>query len=166
MKDTPLLMKEEMVNSTRKDIKSQTRRLNGLDKVNLACGTPHAHMWKYSGVESDGLHHLFEYADGINTELIKCPYGTVGDRLWVRETFWTPHMYPSDTGAGINGDDYKDFPPSMCKGRPIHYHADGNPPNTPNRTYPKGLKDGCGSFAAPDPYAMWHKNPSILERQL
>ena len=86
VKDTPLLMKGPLVCATLEDRKTQTRRLNGLDAINLDAGHPSAHMWKYQGVEPVSLDHLFMFADGINTELIKCPYGKQGDRLWVRET--------------------------------------------------------------------------------
>jgi hypothetical protein len=82
MKERPILMNREMVQATKELIKTHTRRINGLDKINIK-----PNMWKYSGVEADGIHHLFWFADGINTELVKCPYGKVGDRLWVRETF-------------------------------------------------------------------------------
>ena len=82
-----------------------------------------------------------------------------GHLLWFRETFWLPHSYPADNGGGHTGDDYQDYPPSACKGRPVHFDADGSPPNIPNRHYPQGLCNG--SYAAADPYAVWHKHPSI-----
>lgn len=82
-----------------------------------------------------------------------------GHNLWFRETFWLPHSYPSDNGGGITEDDYQDYPPSACKGRPVHYNADGPPPNIPNKHYPKGLRNG--SYSAADPYSTWHKHPSI-----
>ena len=87
MKDTPLLMKEPLVCATQEDRKTQTRRLNGLDAINFDAGRPSAHMWKYKGV-ADAPLHLFEFADGINGEVVKCPYGKPGDRLWVKETHY------------------------------------------------------------------------------
>lgn len=86
MKDTPLLMKGPLVCATQEDRKTQTRRLNGLNIINFDAGRPSAHMWKYKGV-ADAPLHLFEFADGINGEVVKCPYGKQGDRLWLRETW-------------------------------------------------------------------------------
>lgn len=52
-------------------------------------------------------------------------------------------------------------PPLAARRRdPVHYAADGDPKNVGNRSYgPEGLRNG--SFAAPDPYAVWLKKPSI-----
>lgn len=74
-------------------------------------------------------------------------------RLWVRERIWQASRYPGTMESG------EAEPSSACRGRLVHYAADGDPPNTPNRHYPRGL--GGGMFAAPDPYAVWLKRPSI-----
>lgn len=93
VKDTPLLMKGPLVCATLEDRKTQTRRLNGLDVINRNDGRDSANMWKYKGALEGGPYHLFEYADGISTQTVKCPYGKPGDRLWVREAFkyFQPH---------------------------------------------------------------------------
>lgn len=86
-----------------------------------------------------------------------CPVA-VGDLLWVRETFWIAEYYSYGTTPG--GCEIS--PPSLAyrRGSPVFYAADGNPPNVGNRTYgPDGLRGGA--FAAPDPYAVWVKIPSI-----
>ena len=111
IKERPLLMKGPMVTAALADIKTVTRRVNGLDEINFEAGVPSADMWKYTGIVSvpDGLHR-FKYADGINEQLVKCPYGKPGDRLWVRET-WRPSL------RGIEAE------PGWEDG--IEYRADG-----------------------------------------
>ncbi|MGX5719870.1 hypothetical protein [Shinella zoogloeoides] len=82
----------------------------------------------------------------------------VGDRLWVRESWWIATMYSYGTTPG--GCEIDPPPLAYRRRDPVHYAADGNPPNVGNRTYgPEGLRGG--SFAAPDPYAVWLKKPSI-----
>ncbi|MDX0930547.1 hypothetical protein GOE05_24060 [Sinorhizobium medicae] len=81
-----------------------------------------------------------------------------GDRLWVKESWWIATMYSYGTTPG--GCEICPPPLAHRKRDPVHYDADGNPPNVGNRTYgPEGLRGG--SFAAPDPYAVWLKKPSI-----
>ncbi len=80
-----------------------------------------------------------------------CPKGVVGDTLWVRETWWQAgysyQTYPED-------DEY-----SWHGSRRVHYAADGNPPNEPNRDYPRGLSNGA--FSAAEPNKVWRKRPSV-----
>lgn len=87
----------------------------------------------------------------------KCPYKP-GDLLWVRETFWIAEYY--SYGSTPGGCEISAPPLAYRRGSPVFYAADGSPPNVGNRTYgPEGLRNGA--FAAPDPYAIWIKNPSI-----
>ncbi|HCA6554183.1 TPA: hypothetical protein ACYERW_004167 [Escherichia coli] len=83
--------------------------------------------------------------------LPRCPYGVVGDRIWVRETWWQAGQsharYPDDDEYGWYGS------------RRILFAADGNPPNEPNDHYPNGL--GGGKFSAAKPNHLWRKRPSI-----
>lgn len=76
MKEKPILFKTEMVNALLDGKKSQTRRI----------------VKKLDG-------NIFKPCKGVKTNLDNdigrllaetsfCPYGTFGDQLWVKETFW------------------------------------------------------------------------------
>jgi hypothetical protein len=80
VKERPILFSGEMVNAILSGRKSQTRRVVRLLPAWEKTGLTHddlskAGWWK----SSDG----WQYGD----ELVRCPYGVPGDRLWVRETF-------------------------------------------------------------------------------
>jgi len=83
MKERPILMNAEMVNATLDDRKTQTRRV-----MKPQPG--------YVNKRADGYAVSFnKYLMSYPELLIKCPYGKIGDRLWVRENF---HYEPA-TGA-------------------------------------------------------------------
>jgi len=46
-------------------------------------------------ISKAGVNHY------CNDLLAHCPYGGVGDRLWVKETFWHPPIYVGDVFAGL-----------------------------------------------------------------
>ena len=83
-----------MVQSILNDLKNQTRRTKGLEYFNI-----NPNRWRYDGqaqldplVPVDKNYHWFEFIDKDGKELeayqkVKCPYGQVGDVLWVRESF-------------------------------------------------------------------------------
>lgn len=76
MKERPLLFSAPMVRALLDGSKTQTRRIL---KV------------KPDFVTSDGIPARFTPQDenlGRLGEVIHCPYGQPGDRLWVRESFW------------------------------------------------------------------------------
>lgn len=87
MKERPILFSGPMVIAIREDRKGQTRRLNGLDEINL---NPDA--WKLAWAVNDGVA-VFEdakqaWSGSTPMREVKCPYGKPGDRLWVKETHW------------------------------------------------------------------------------
>ncbi|NDY56223.1 hypothetical protein G3N56_05610 [Desulfovibrio sulfodismutans] len=162
MKERPILFSAPMVLGNRAGRKTQTRRV-----MRVQPPDSHTGRWTFcvsSTVRDDIDRWSFMVIDpqgAVFTErgretclaTVRSPH-LVGDRLWVRETFWQAGSYPCGLPSGE--------PQSLasCRGPLIHYAADGNPPDTPNRHYPTGL-GGVHHFSAPDPYAMWEKRPSI-----
>ncbi|OWY32493.1 hypothetical protein [Herbaspirillum aquaticum] len=82
MKVRPILFSAPMVRAILGGGKTQTRRIakNVID-VHTRTGEPLA------GIDSAGPR-------------VPCPYGQVGDRLWVRESFWIEHDSDSHEGSG------------------------------------------------------------------
>lgn len=102
MREHPILFNADMVRAVLNGSKTQTRRIM---KVQPHAGVRNSPFVK-SGIE-----------DGHGKELV-CPFGAVGDRLWVRETFmdlkgtgiesttgqFEGFAYRSDTPPGSYGD--------------------------------------------------------------
>jgi hypothetical protein len=84
---SPLLMIPELVAQTIKDIKTETRRLKGLDEVNL-----NPEQFSYQGF-FNGFHTILSKFKRFD---LKCPYGQVGDIIWVRETWSRPFLIGAD----------------------------------------------------------------------
>jgi hypothetical protein len=80
MKVTPILFSTPMVQAILDGSKKQTRRTKGLEFINDSYSS-----WEYLGL--DELGHLMRNEHGA-TNAVKCPYGEIGDVLWVRETFY------------------------------------------------------------------------------
>lgn len=84
MKERPILMTPENAQKCHVGTKTQTRRTNGLKKVNGSG------PWDYPQMQSSGIAIFLDstQANPYNNALeVTCPYGVVGDRLWVREAF-------------------------------------------------------------------------------
>jgi hypothetical protein len=117
VKERPILFSAPMVRAILADTKTETRRPVKIHK----------------DVSPDPLEHWSLRSDGYWTiqacryiaetwepqrYAIKCPYGAVGDKLWVRET-WAPK--PVKHGGGVayraDGDPRpKDYCPGLTKG--------------------------------------------------
>lgn len=98
MKERPILFSSDMIRALLDCRKTQTRRVcKPAQKENLSyvvdCG-----KGKFGDEEGDII--------------FKCPFGIVGDQLWVRET-WSTHAC------------FDEIKPSELKARSIHYWADG-----------------------------------------
>lgn len=91
MNDKPILFSTPMVQSIDYNWKTQTRRTRGLELVNsrpddftcdgLSSGANHSTLAGFRGKKNP-----LEYAC-----VVRCPYGSIGDFLWVRET-WAPDV--------------------------------------------------------------------------
>lgn len=94
MKERPILFSAPMVRAILDGSKTQTRRLVDMTHVGF-CGPGGAEgssaddptCWGWA--DEYGDWHLLG-ADGPGVITIPCPYGTPGDRLWVRETWAEP----------------------------------------------------------------------------
>lgn len=103
--EKPILFSADMVDAVLDDRKTQTRRAV---KHTSIFGNPYIKEFRHAGGEWwDAI-----LPDGGIT--IKCPYGKVGDELWVRENFSFPWC--------VNGLKPKD----VQEGVDVHYWADGD----------------------------------------
>lgn len=89
MKFIPILFSTPMVKAIQVNRKTMTRRTKGLDQIN-ECPDD----WYFTNMTcTDGdskeffFKHKYYQGDGMDL-LIPCPYGKVGDVLWVRESFY------------------------------------------------------------------------------
>ena len=147
----PILFSAEMVRALLEGRKTQTRRVIKPLKKFPECNICRPDLAAFD--HQAWFHGEYETV-GV---MVDAPY-SVGDLLWVRETFWIAEYY--SYGSTPGGCEISPPPLAYHRGSPVFYAADGNPPNVGNRTYgPDGLSGGA--FAAPDPYAVWVKNPSI-----
>lgn len=92
MKTRPIIFQPDMVRAILDGRKSQTRRINGLSKINKNPGDHSKAIvlndgtwsfWHPGNVDEKWVRNV-AYPDGGG---FKCPYGVPGDRLWVREKF-------------------------------------------------------------------------------
>lgn len=84
VKERPILFSGPMIRAILEGRKTQTRRIKGFDFTRNDAGE-----WALRDVvDGEALLYVSEYPEEGCTR-VKCPYGKVGDRLWVRET-WKP----------------------------------------------------------------------------
>jgi len=111
MKERPILFNGEMVKAILDGRKTQTRRMvkpQPDDYVNQLHGGKLCSRAPYGLEDDNGNGFGFGFQDDRGNYW-KSPFGTIGDRLWVRET-WAPHcemprgaIYRCDRGG-----DYQD----------------------------------------------------------
>ena len=120
----PILFSTPMVDAILAGRKTQTRRVNGLEVINVnpndwqfewadyALRKP----WRFTQKSSLNEQKLSD--NSFNQEAISCPYGNLGDVLWVRETWClcTPYGpedyyygYKVDSGVRIKASDKYDY---------------------------------------------------------
>lgn len=100
-KEIPMLFSTPMVKALKNGIKTETRRERNLAPVNESPNT-----WTISRPrfvnncegKGPGTWAAFFYHDKSGKAVvkhIKCPYGKIGDKIWVRET-WCHHGRPNN----------------------------------------------------------------------
>ena len=100
MKERPILFTPENAQKSHDGLKTETRRLNGLDEINespndwaVLCHSPDDIVWRFA-------HRTKTASNGGGMRSIKCPYGVVGDRLWTKEA-WCVGKPALPSGLGI-----------------------------------------------------------------
>lgn len=142
MKERPIIFNADMVEAILDGRKIQTRRVLTSRHIKLINAA--AHIGECYPLEDNHDDSQLYYRQF-------CPFGQIGDRLWVRETWWQ---------AGYGARPYPESDEYEWVGsKRAHYAVDGPPPNEPNSDYPSGLKNG--SFSAANPNRVWRKRPSI-----
>lgn len=111
MKETPILYKPGMVVAVRNDRKTHTRRLNGLGKINES-----PDIYTVTGYDSSGKAWFLDNSGNFTS--LQCPYGGMGDRLWVREAWSVPAMFDRKKPSDLDPHEMEVFD---C----VRYHADG-----------------------------------------
>jgi len=86
VKEYPILMSTDMVKAILEGRKTMTRR--AIKPQPTYINDNHKWVWKEKGyfTNEDGNHQPYG-------EWVHCPYGQVGDRLWVRETWKPDHSF-------------------------------------------------------------------------
>jgi len=97
MKERPILFSTPMVQAILDGRKTQTRRVikpqpeligfNGNPAMTYCPSTGQTWNAKNGKFSLDGVHWIFSIP-GMSTGSWKCPFGSPGDRLWVRESGW------------------------------------------------------------------------------
>lgn len=113
--ERPVLFSTPMVRAILDGRKTQTRRVKKLEEINRE---PNDYLYK-DFLPTKNVHVFARIFRGgwVETKHIKCPYGMIGDVLWVRET-WLKTMVRDEEGFfyvyRADGDDYKgEWKPSI-----------------------------------------------------
>jgi hypothetical protein len=146
MKFTPLLMRGELVRETLADVKTETRRV--INRQPPERESPASNPFNWSRVEKVGpwFHIMSDNPNGMFT--VKCPYGVVGDRIWVKETHWRWGRWSRGVHrkTGKPCWNFKPLPPPT-----------GNPVLFSEPSQPKKLSKWSERYTA-----RWHKRPSLF----
>lgn len=112
MKERPMLFSAPMVLALQARTKTQTRRILKIDG-----SSPSGAFWDHGGYEPVEIRYgewAFRSKDAKSlmtaaprSPIFKCPYGTKGSKLWVKETWATSHRWdgikPSELPIGGDG---------------------------------------------------------------
>lgn len=121
MKERPILFSAEMVRAILAGRKTQTRRV-----VKPQSDSFITHCYPEQTDDFSAQTGLWIAATGDRGTskaqgTFECPYGVPGNRLWVRETWWT---YPHVISNRLMRDGADTWP--KVNGEPIAYAADGD----------------------------------------
>lgn len=112
MRERPLLYSAPMVRATLNDTKSQTRR--GIRRIAGIGMVTEFQRSDTPGYDWSFRDQKLRWNDLTHADLLKSgPYGTVSDRLWVRET-WAPDEYAGQR-TFYRADDEHFMPPGGWK---------------------------------------------------
>lgn len=118
MRERPILMTPENAQKCHEGTKTQTRRI-----IRVPSWASDDDMLKLS-IQRPATGIAY-YVDGMPVKRLTCPYGVVGDRLWVREA-WAPcHVCPCEIykGQGVKNCPWCDASTSGLKWTSsIHMH--------------------------------------------
>lgn len=108
MTERGMIFNGEMVRAILYGWKTQTRRImkvqpesNQLGLLLITDSTRHSDIGKYHWAESNAT------GNHVRSKLFSCPFGAVGERIWVRETWAT---------LGNEDGCYVDWEDNLCKG--------------------------------------------------
>lgn len=90
MKERPIIFSGEMVRAILEGRKTQTRRV-------IKPQPEEGDLVGFSFFSGAGAIEFRNYSEGVS-QIVKCPYGQPGDRLWVREMWsnlWNPGNDPA-----------------------------------------------------------------------
>ena len=140
MKERGMIFNGEMVRAILDGRKTQTRRImkvhpsEGFTPMNMAFEPDYKARWYTPGVvDKDGyLQPAKNQVFGVagEDEGYACPFGVVGDRLWVRETWQGPLVEERAILVSRDPDEFKN--PEFCEyaadggGRPEFFDDDGD----------------------------------------
>lgn len=120
MTECGMIFNAEMVHAILAGRKTQTRRImkvqpesNQLGLLLITDSTKHSEIGKYHWAESNAT------GNHVRSKLFSCPFGAVGDQIWVRETFQGP-LFDYELMDEYLEDSSKFEKPEFCQ-----YAADG-----------------------------------------
>lgn len=129
MKERGMIFNGEMVRAILDGRKTQTRRImkaqpsEDFTPMNMALETDYKARWYTPGVvDKDGyLQPASKKVFGVSNENegYSCPFGAVGDRIWVRETFQGPLVHEELF------EEYSAYPEKFETPEYCEYAADG-----------------------------------------
>ncbi|MEW9211660.1 hypothetical protein [Klebsiella quasipneumoniae] len=122
MTERGMIFNGEMVRALLDGRKTQTRRImnvqpesNQFGLLHITSSTKRSDIGKYHWAESNAT------GNHVRSKLFSCPFGAVGDRIWVRETFQGP-LFDYDLMDSYCKDPTPFEKPEFCV-----YKADGVP---------------------------------------